>query len=170
MFKELNLTMVKTVVKINLKPHVSAYIKVLLAQYFVGSNLHLDSETIFGTFLYSVLEKSNIPPTEPTGDYITFVIPEKDFQLNRFDSRYSFQTVGLLGEKRLNKFFEFLMDKVLFDRCDLLKERGEGKRSNGKVKQEIEGFMTKYKFENRRSSYEALVKRYYRYTKRKLSN
>ena len=156
------------------KISVQIPIKRYLKNYLVsltnskGEKITIDAKSDFCLLFYSMIEVGNGVPAAhvPSDSLLTIEAPLRDKLGKVFDCRHVGPTINRTNIERFNRFLDTLMRKELYDRLDLIEERGENKRKSGRMKAEIMSFLEKYQIDHQDLSYETLIKDYYRKKKR----
>jgi len=145
---------------------LSRPVQVFLGEYIVNGSLDIRHNTPLGNFILTCIDICDHPtkgrPIEK--DVVKIKVPAQ--LKNGLDGRTSYFYVSESKQKAIDGLFQFIMEKELFDRLDLIHERGEVKKRNGKQAAEIRAFILKYSGDSDDLSFDTLVKRYQRYKKR----
>lgn len=145
---------------------LSAPVQKFLGEYLINGTMDIRHNTRLGNFILTCIDVCDSPtkgrPIEK--DVVEVRIPDQ--LKNGLDGRCKFFHVSEQKQEAINKLFEFIMEKELFDRLDIIQERGEVRQRNGKQAAEIRAFIYKYSGDGDDLSFETLKKRYQRHKER----
>lgn len=151
----------RLIVEVPVWPRVANYLNGLLD--FANGEADINARDI-GFIIYNLVDTGlGIPIQKPhPGPVVRFRLPVKDELGKTFDGQSFGITISETNAARFNRFVDFMMRKELFDRLDLIVQRGENKRKSGKLKQEVEDFLERYQIDPQELSYDTLIKDYQR--------
>jgi hypothetical protein len=151
--------------QVPVKPHLAKYVHSHLANQ--DGVLYVDAKSALGVFFYAMVQRgTSKKKTIFVGmQNIVVSVPEQDCRGKLLDGRYEGLHITESNVARINEFLDFVFRKELYSRLDMLRERGEMQRRNGKMKGEVQQFMMKYNIDDADLTLDALVKGYERYRK-----
>lgn len=150
-------------IEIAIRPHLRLFIKEHLP---IDGKLPIQHTSRLGAFILNCLEVRNYPIRGRRREKNVIELKVPNRLKNGLDGRSGFYHITEIKEELINDLFEFIMEKELFDRLDLIEERGELRQRNGKQASEIRAFIEKYSSDGNDLSFDTLKKRYQRYKKR----
>lgn len=137
-----------------------------LSYHFPDGKINLRANSRLGKYILNCVKQSERPlKGRPASKYVMQVKVPAQSVLG-LDGRNSFLFFSVEDQQLINDLFGFIMEKELFDRLDLIAERGELNQRNGKQAEEIRSFCSKYSSEEHELKFDTLKKRYQRYKQR----